>query len=186
VRRTAATAILGFGPVAMAEAAPPPKPKKEDAAAAKKDAAAAKKDAADPSVAAATAPAKPVTEWDTAVAYFRDAENTGWTSDKCSTAADKFQSANKGKRAEGYFNAGVAMERCGRTNDAERLYRKALDVNPTHGPSLANLGEIAYKAGKYQDAQNYFDQAVNADGGKLEVSAAPTNRAEIANHQLGQ
>lgn len=179
MRLTWATAVLGFVTVAMAEAAPPPKPKKDDAAAAKKD-------VADPATAAATAPAKPANDWDAAVAYFRDADGAGWTADKCSTAADKFQSAGKGKRAEGYFNAGVAMERCGRTNDAEKLYRKALDVNPSHGPSMANLGELAYKAGKYQDAQNYFDQAVKFDGGKLEVSAARNNLAWIEYQQMRQ
>jgi len=180
IRLTWATAVLGFVTVAAAEAAPPPKPKKDDAAAP------AKKDAADPSVAAAAAPAKPANDWDAAVAYFHDAENTGWTADKCSTAADKFQSAGKGKRAEGYFNAGVAMERCGRTNDAEKLYRKALELNPTHGPSLANLGEMAYRAGKYQDAQGYFDQAVKNDAGKLEVSAARNNLAWIEYQQMRQ
>lgn len=178
MRLTWATAVLGFVTVAMAEAAPPPKPKKDDAAASKKD-------ISDPSVAAAAAPARPATDWDAAVAYFRDGDSTGWTADKCQSAADKFQNAGKGKRAEGYFNAGVAMERCGRTNDAEKLYRKALDLSPTYGPSLANLGELAYKAGKYQDAQNYFDQAVKNDA-KLEVSAARNNLGWIEYQQMRQ
>jgi tetratricopeptide (TPR) repeat protein len=174
---TLASAVLGVVAVAAAEAAPPPKPK--EPAPAKKDA------AADPSAPAAPA-AKPTSDWDAAVAYFNGAEQAGWTADKCQSAADKFTSAAKTKRAEGYFNAGVAMERCGRTNDAEKLYRKALDTNPTHGPSLANLGELAFKAGKYQDAQTYFDQAVKNDAGKLEVSAARNNLAWIEYQQMRQ
>jgi len=165
----------------------PPKSKKKDDAAANN----APKKAPDSGDAAATPPPadaqkQPKDDWEAAVFYFRDAEQTGWTSDKCQSAADKFTAAAKGKRAEGYFNAGVAMERCARYNDAEKLYRKALDVTPNHGPSLANLGEIYYRAGKLQDAQSYFDQAIKNDAGKLEVSAARNNLAWIQYQQLRQ
>jgi tetratricopeptide (TPR) repeat protein len=152
--------------------APPPK----------KDA----KDGKDAAPKAAPAPAaKPQDDFEVAVAYFKDAEQTGWSNDKCQNAADQFSRA-AGKRAEGYFNAGVAMERCGRTNDAEKLYRKALDLNPKHGPSLANLGSIAFRAGKTQEAQSDFDQAVTADAGKLQVSAARANLAWLEYQQLRQ
>lgn len=165
------------------QAAPPPKnPPKADAAKADP----AKADPANGDPAKSDAPAaKPKDDFEVAVAYFRDAEQTGWSNDKCQSAADKFTRASGGKRAEGYFNAGVAMERCGRTNDAEKLYKKALDLNPKHGPSLANLGVIAFRAGKTQEAQSDFDQAV-ANDAKLQVSAARANLAWLEYQQLRQ
>jgi tetratricopeptide (TPR) repeat protein len=156
-------ALLVLG--GIGRAAPPPKP-------------------AAPAPAPAPA-AKPQDDFEAAVASFKDADKTGWTNDKCQNAADKFSRSGGGRRAEGFFNAGVAMEKCGRTNDAEKLYKKALDLDPKHGPSLANLGVIAFRAGKTQEAQSDFDQAVKNDA-KLQVSAARANLAWLEYQQLRQ
>ncbi len=174
----------GLFAAGTALAAPPAKKKDATASnAPSKKPGDAASDAAPPP--AASAPRQPKDDWEAAVFYFRDAESAGWTQDKCNTAADKFQSAAKGKRAEGYFNAGVAKERCGMTADAEKLYRKALDLDPGNGQALANLGEIALRAGKVQEAQNDFDQAVKGKGG-AEVSAAYNNIAWLQYQQLRQ
>src|SRR5262249_51475559 len=106
-RALAAALSLAFV-CASASAAPPKNPPKNP----KTDDAAAKKDA-DPAPAAA-ADKKPQSEWDAAVAFFKDADQSGWTDAKCQSAADKFVAAVKAKRAEGYYNAGVAMEKCGK------------------------------------------------------------------------
>jgi tetratricopeptide (TPR) repeat protein len=182
----AAIALVGIGAPGSVSARPkktpappviaPPKGSPAPAAAAP--------EAAPAAPAAPQGPRQPKDDWEAAVFYFNDADAAGWTNDKCQTAADKFQSAGKGKRAEGFFNAGVSLQRCGKTGDAEKLYRKALEIDPNNGPSLANLGQLAWAAGKTQDAQNYFDQAVKKD--PLQVSAAYNNLAWIEYQQLRQ
>jgi tetratricopeptide (TPR) repeat protein len=143
-------------------------------------------DAAAPAAPASAPAARPPKgDFEVAVAFFQDSERTGWTSDKCSAAADKFVAAGKGKRAEAFFNAGASMARCGKMGDAEKYYRKALDLNPNHAPSLAAMGEIAWRNGKQQEAKDDFDRAINNDTNR-EASSAYTNLAWMAYQQIRQ
>jgi tetratricopeptide (TPR) repeat protein len=122
--------------------------------------------------------------WDEAVNYFRKQEASGWSAGSCDTAADKFlQGGSKVKREVAYFNAGVAMQRCGKLGEAEKHYRKALEVNPKHAPSLANIGELRYREGKTQEAQDLFNKAVTNDE-NIEVSSARTNLAWMLYQQM--
>jgi tetratricopeptide (TPR) repeat protein len=170
--------VLGLSGVAVAAPKKPPAEPK----AAPKDA-----KAADPGDAAAAPQGsrKPKDDFEAAVFWFQDAERTGWSSDKCGTAADKFLSAGKGKRAEAFFNAGAAMQRCGKWGDAEKYYRKALELNPKHGPTLANLGEMAWRNGKVQEAQELFKRAADNDANR-EVTAARNNLAWMQYQQIRQ
>jgi tetratricopeptide (TPR) repeat protein len=141
--------------------------------------------AADPTAAPSAPP--PAVErdsgWESAVQAFADADKAGWTADRCESVAQKFIDAGKNRRAEAYSNAGVAMAKCNRNPDAERHYRKALDMKPNHAPSLAGLGEIALRAGKVAEARDLFKRAADNDVG-LEVTAARTNLAWLLYQDL--
>jgi tetratricopeptide (TPR) repeat protein len=175
---TTISIVLGLSGLADANPKKPPAQKPPDPKAAP---------AADAAPAAAPAPAarKPKDDFEAAVFFFQDTDRAGWSNDKCDAAADKFLSAGKGKRAEAFFNAGVALERCGKYGDAEKDYRKAIDLNPNHGPTLAALGELALRNGKVQDAQQLFDKAIKNDSNR-EVTAAYTNLAWMQYQQIRQ
>jgi tetratricopeptide (TPR) repeat protein len=138
--------VLGISSVASAKPQKPPADPKP---------APAKAAPADPAP-AAPGSRKPKDDFEAAVFYFQDNERTGWSADRCESAADKFLTAGKGKRAEAFFNAGAALERCGKYGDAEKNFKKALELNPNHAPSLTGLGELAMRNGKYPEAQDLF------------------------------
>jgi tetratricopeptide (TPR) repeat protein len=123
--------------------------------------------------------------WDAAVQAFADSDKAGWTADRCETVAQKFIDAGKNQRAEAFFNAGVAMAKCNRTADAERHYKKALDLKPNHAPSLGALGEIALRAGKTAEARDLFKRAADPNNDvNTEVTAARTNLAWLLYQDL--
>ncbi len=115
-------------------------------------------------------------DFGSAVKYF--SEQSSWTSATCGAAADKFISVAKShdKMVEAYFNAGVAYHKCGDTKQAEAMYKKALSVQGSHAPSLANLGEIYFRGGNEQVGEQYFQKAIAADG---QIVAARNNLAFI-------
>lgn len=114
--------------------------------------------------------------WDSALAAHDEGAKSGWSGGKCEDVAEKFAAAGKNKRAEAYFNAGSTMLECGKTADAERYFKKALEIDPNHAPSIGGLGEIALRSGDPQKAQGFFKQAVAKDT-RLEVTAAYVNLA---------
>jgi tetratricopeptide (TPR) repeat protein len=101
-----------------------------------------------------------------AVAFYDKKLDGGLTNDECIAAAQKFESVGSehDKLIEAWFNAGVAYQKCGMTKEAEADYQKALKINPQHAPSLVNLGEIYYRGGNDRVGQQYFEQAIKADG----------------------
>ena len=132
----------------------------------------------------AAAPAAPRdTQWDAAVTYFAESEKAGWNGDRCDDAAEKFVAAGKGKRADAFFNAGVAYQKCSKLADAERHYKQALAVDANYAPALASLGELAFRAGRRDEAVQLWKQAVDKDG-RLEVTAARVNLAALAYQQI--
>lgn len=116
-----------------------------------------------------------------AVKYFND--QSSWTAATCSAAADKFLDVAKthDKMVEAYFNAGVSYHKCGDTKKAEEMYKKALGVQGSHSPSLANLGEIYFRGGNEPVGEQYFNRAVQADGQNV---AAHNNLAFILYKRL--
>lgn len=55
-------------------------------------------------------------------------------------------------------NAGNCAASAGNTKKAEGYYRAAIAANPTFGPSLVKLAELAYKGGDAQAAKGYLDR----------------------------
>ncbi len=101
-----------------------------------------------------------------AVAFYEDKAKKGLSNEDCVAAAKKFESVAEehDKLVEAWFNAGVSYQKCGMTREAEAEYQKALKINPAHAPSLVNLGEIYYRGGNDRVGQQYFEQAIKADG----------------------
>jgi tetratricopeptide (TPR) repeat protein len=101
-----------------------------------------------------------------AVAFYQDKAKKGMTNDDCIAVAEKFDDvgSDHDKLPEAFFNAGAAYQACHMNKEAEAEYQKALKVNPSHAPSLANLGEIYFEGGNESRATDYFNKAQAADG----------------------
>jgi len=56
--------------------------------------------------------------------------------------------------------AGLEHQRAGRLDEAERLYRKILSIDPRHSDSLRLLGLVAYRRGRFELAVEIFNQAI--------------------------
>ena len=118
-----------------------------------------------------------------AVVFFQEQQKKGWTSATCSNAADKFLEVASAhdKMVEAYFNAGVSYQKCGDRAQAEKQYKRALDVAPNHASSLANLGEIYYRGGNKSVGEQYFARAYNADKANV---AANNNMAWVTYQKM--
>ena len=66
------------------------------------------------------------------------------------------------------FAAALQHHQAGRTQQAERLYRQCLTVNPRHADSLHLLGVVAHTEGRHAQAVDLIGKAIAIDG-----SAAP-------------
>lgn len=56
------------------------------------------------------------------------------------------------------LNAGTCARKLGNVADAEQYLRQALQLQPQLQPALAQLADITYRAGRYQDAGRYLAQ----------------------------
>jgi len=82
---------------------------------------------------------------------------------------------------EAQFMVGLSFHRCGMLDDAEKAYQQAIKMKSNHGPSLSNLGEIYYRAGKLTEARQYWDTAIKANG---KLIGARVNVASLELEQL--
>ncbi|MCB9550830.1 MAG: tetratricopeptide repeat protein [Myxococcales bacterium] len=73
------------------------------------------------------------------------------------------------RHAEFNFNRGVAAFEAGDLERAEKLFRTAIELQPTWWPAHFNLGVTLYRAGKYQDASGAFLIASGIEGAPAEV-----------------
>jgi type IV pilus assembly protein PilF len=55
-------------------------------------------------------------------------------------------------------NRGTCAKRSGNSSKAETHFRQALNANPSFGPALAGLAELAYERGNYKQARNNLDR----------------------------
>jgi tetratricopeptide (TPR) repeat protein len=66
--------------------------------------------------------------------------------------------------AEQWFQRGLTLEETGAPPDqALEAYRKAIELNPNAAGALVNLGTIAFRAQRLQDATIYYQRAIEAD-----------------------
>jgi Flp pilus assembly protein TadD len=67
-------------------------------------------------------------------------------------------------QAEAAFQQALAVHRHGYLNQAERLYRQALHLEPQHFNSCHQLGIIAAQSGKHELAVDLFCRAISGGG----------------------
>lgn len=102
--------------------------------------------------------------------------------DECKSFAKDFVKAGekeKGREAEGLFNAGSVYDLCGQEKDAEGLYNQALSKNPKFAPAMSNLGVIYQKRGQTQQALAQFEAAIKVDPKSPQAVQAYNNRGAI-------
>lgn len=63
-------------------------------------------------------------------------------------------------RAEYYYEAGLLFEDRNAGGKALGYYRKAIDLEPSHGPAHRAIGTLLYRAKKYPDARAFLEKAL--------------------------
>jgi tetratricopeptide (TPR) repeat protein len=84
-------------------------------------------------------------------------------------AARQFREAIRRTRESGerwpwpFLNLGVLLKRLGEMQEAEALFREALDADPTFAPALYNLGTVLEQSERIEDAVQMLVRAAAAD-----------------------
>lgn len=105
-------------------------------------------------------------DWKEALAAFEAAEKGGWDSAKCESISSQFASANKsqkGKFAEAVYMSGLALDRCGKSDQAQKLYNSAIEINGKLCGARVGLGIQDFKKGNEAAAYANFERAVRDD-----------------------
>ncbi len=118
-----------------------------------------------------------------AIEYYKKQAATDWSSGACENSADKFLSvaSEHPKLVEARYMAGLSYHHCKMSEKAEAQYQQALKVDSSHAPSLSNLGELYFQAGKVKAAKKYWDAALAADS---KIVAARNNLAWLMIEKL--
>ncbi len=74
-------------------------------------------------------------------------------------------------QADAYYLLGLVREAAGNSEEAERLFRKAVYLTPAHAEALIHLGAIASRRGDQQRAQRLKERAARAQ--------AATNSSQV-------
>ena len=102
--------------------------------------------------------------------------------DQCKSFAKDFVKAGekeKGREAEGLFNAGSVYDLCGQDKEAEGFYNQALSKNPKFAPAMSNLGVLFQKRGQTPQALAQFEAAIKVDPKSPQAVQAYNNRGAI-------
>jgi tetratricopeptide (TPR) repeat protein len=105
-------------------------------------------------------------KWAQADTFFRQNEKAGWTSSACEKASEMYIGAGKAQRGglpEATFMAGLSLERCGKRDDASKLYRRALEQNPKLCKARVAIAVSAMEQGGTREAEAGFAQAIKDD-----------------------
>jgi tetratricopeptide (TPR) repeat protein len=123
-------------------------------------------------------------DFEAAGQFFTQTEKArGWNDGACRQSADRFAAVARTHTdvVEAQYMVGLSYHRCGMTEDAERAYQQAIRMKANHGASLSNLGELYYKAGKVDQARQYWESAIKANG---KLVAARINVATLELEQM--
>jgi tetratricopeptide (TPR) repeat protein len=102
--------------------------------------------------------------------------------DDCKSFAKDFVKAgekDKGREAEGLFNAGAVYDQCGMEKEAEGMYNQALSKNPKFALAMNNLGVMLQKHGQTQPALAQFEAAIKVDPKSPQAVQAYNNRGAL-------
>jgi tetratricopeptide (TPR) repeat protein len=79
----------------------------------------------------------------------------------------------------------VLDEQLGDRDEAIARYRRALDKDPRHVPTLSSLGRLYYAAGRWNDLLDIYGQELRLTSGKGRRVALLQKMAEISRDRLG-
>lgn len=105
-------------------------------------------------------------DWKGALADFEAAEKAGWDAQKCESISRAFAAANqaqKGRFSEAIYMSGLALDRCGKTAEALKLYNQALEVNGKLCGARVGIGIDHFKNEREQQAYAAFERSVRDD-----------------------
>ena len=72
-------------------------------------------------------------------------------------------------RVDEHRNLGIAFYKTGMLDEANREFRRVVDLRPSDGSAYFYLGLIAHKQAHWQEAARYFNQAVERGGARASV-----------------
>ncbi len=104
--------------------------------------------------------------WKEAVAAFEAAEKSGWNEATCDSVGKEFSRANReqgGRFAEALYMSGLVLDRCGKRDDALKLYNEALAVDAKLCGARVGVGVSDFRAGREAQAFSTFERAVRDD-----------------------
>lgn len=64
-----------------------------------------------------------------------------------------------------WFDRGWDLEESS-IDEAERAYRRAIDLDPSHGEAHLNLGRLLHERGAYDEAEAHYRRSVDADASR--------------------
>lgn len=104
-------------------------------------------------------------KWTSASAAFARFEGEGWSESKCEQVAEEFEEAAEAQRdfAEALYMAGLANQRCGKTEEALAFYQKALRANSKLCKARVAVGLDHLTNGRDSQAEREFGAAIQAD-----------------------
>jgi tetratricopeptide (TPR) repeat protein len=105
-------------------------------------------------------------DWKEALSAFEAAEKSGWDSSKCESISGQFADANKaqkGKFAEAIYMSGLALDRCGKSDQAVKAYNQAIEINGKLCGARVGLGIQDFKKGNEAGAYANFERSVRDD-----------------------
>jgi tetratricopeptide (TPR) repeat protein len=121
-------------------------------------------------------------DYESAAKKFADVEKAGWSEAECRGSAERFAAvAREHRMVEAQYMVGRSYHACNMMKDAESAYQAALSINKNHAPSISNIGELYWQAGKRDDAKKWWETAVKADP---KIIAARANLAMLMIEQL--
>ena len=68
---------------------------------------------------------------------------------------------NQVQRIKELFNLAVKNHTSNNIEEAQKLYKEVLKINPNHSNALNNLGIISYNLGDNRKAVNYYEKAIS-------------------------
>lgn len=113
-----------------------------------------------------------------AVTFYQAQAKSGWNEGSCRAAADQFAAVARAHKdvVEAQYMVGRSYQNCGMAKEAEDAYQAALKIKANHGPSISNLGELYFEAGKLDGARKYWESAIKA---QPKLTAAYVNLAAL-------
>jgi hypothetical protein len=77
--------------------------------------------------------------------------------EKAVIAANEAIKFARGQAFDPYYNSGVVLANLGRLEESEKMYKLALELNPSHATASFNLALVLLRQGKYAEGFNMYD-----------------------------